>query len=473
MANNQVNVSGTGVLKIIVDLVSQDQANNTSKIRVRGQMINNSSVAAVHSAADIGRSIGGTVDLDASHFSFNIGAGVTLTYLDSTFTVQHAANGTLSVNFSVSYGKTSTTVFGDNKTVNVTAAITRIPKRPSSPHTPNYSNVTGDSFTITWGASDDNGGAPITSYKVRTSLSQSFPAGYTDNDANNTSRTFTGLAPGTVYWHRIFAFNGVADGGGYSDYSQNHTGTLGTPGAPAGGSVDGPGTPVISNQTSDSLTLTWTAPTSDGGATIDYYVLTQWNNVGGTGTPTILQVYDTTTDLTGLTPGQGYRWSVAGHNSAGTGPSSTPITVTLTSSPTAPSAPTFSNVLPTSLTIKWTAPSSTGGVALTGYKVRMFEGSDTSGSSTDVDLTGTATTTSITGLNPGQLYTFQIFAVNSSTDNDGLSDPSPTSTIQMLAGAWIRVAGDWKLAVPYVRTDGVWKLAVPYVRESGTWHLTS
>lgn len=480
MANNQVNVSATGVLKIIVDLVSQDEANNTSRIRVRGQMINSSSSSSSHLTEDVGRDIEGTVYFDGSHFAFGIVPGGTLTFIDETFTIPHKADGTLTVNFSVGYGVTKTTVFGDNKRVAVSTSVTRIPKRPSPPHTINFSNVTGTGMTLTWLPSDDNGGAPITGYVVRKSLDSSFNNYTDDARANNTSRTVTGLSEGTTYWFRVFAYNGVADGGGYSAYSENHGTTLSSPGGGStggtggtGGSAGGPGKPVITNATSDSLTLTWTAPSSDGGAAIDYYVLSQWSNTSGTGSSTTSNVFGTTTDLTSLTPGQGYRWTVAAHNSVGVGPASTPVTITLSSSPSAPSAPTFSNLLPTSLTVKWTKPTDTGGLTLTGYKVRMYEGPDTTGSSTDIDISGSATSANIAGLQPGTQYTFQVFAVNTASDNGGLSDPSPSSTVQTLAGAWIRVAGVWKLAVPYVRTNGVWKLSVPYVREGGVWKLTS
>jgi Fibronectin type III domain len=470
VANAQKDVSATGVLKIIVNLISQDQVNNTSRIQVIGQMINNGSVASYHLTADIGRSVGGAVYDDLPHFSFNIGAGVTYDFINQTFTVLHAADGTLTVTFSVGYGNTGTATFGNNQTVSVTTGITRIPKRPSNPHTPNYSNVTGTSLTISWGKSDDDGGLPIQYYTVRTSLTSSFSS-YTDNEQNNTSRVLSGLTPGTTYWHRVYAYNGAVDGGGYSAYSENHAVMPSTPGGTGTtGSPSGMSAPALSNVTSTSLTVSWSGPTSDGGSAVDYYILTQWDNVAGTGTPTTYTVYGTSQDVTGLTPGSGYRFSVQAHNSVGLSATSPSATVTLTSSPTAPSAPIFSAKRPTTVTVTWSAPTNTGGSTITGYTLRRYDGTDTSGSYVDTTVSGTST--NVAGLVPGNNYTFVVYAQNGSDDNGGLSDASPSSTIQMLAGAKIRVDGVWVTAVPYIRNGGVWQLAVPYVRANGVWKLT-
>lgn len=458
MASNQKDVSATGVLKIIVNLISQDQAANTSRIQVIGQMINTGTVASYHSTSDIGRSINGTVYYNASHFSFNIGAGATFTFINETFTVAHRADGTLSVSFTVSYGATGTSTFGDNKSVGVSATITRIPKRPSPPHTPNYSNVTSSSLTVTWGASDDNGGKSIQYYLIRQSLNSNFSS-YTDKQVNGTAVNLTGLTPGQTYWHRIFAYNGAADGGGYSAYSQNHAVMPSVPGSSAA--------PILSSVTSNSLTVSWKASTD---TTVDYYVLSYWPNVSGSGTPTTVQVYGISTDITGLTPGNGYRFSVQAHNSVGLSIPSSPITITLTSKPTAPSKPLFTNKLPISVTVSWSAPANNGGTAITSYNLRMYQGVDTSGSYTDTSVKSTSA--KVTGLTPGSSYTFEITAQNGSDDNGGLSDPSPTATYQALAGVKIRANGIWVTAVPYIRHNNKWVLAIPYVRSSGVWTLT-
>lgn len=73
-----------------------------------------------------------------------------------------------------------------------------------------------------------------------------------------------------------------------------------------------------------------------------------------------------------------------------------------------------------------------------------------------------------TGLAAGETYYFWA----RSTNLHGNSDWSAKSTINLLAGAWVRDDPQWKRAVPYVRDGGVWKLARPWVRNVGFWNET-
>jgi len=79
-----------------------------------------------------------------------------------------------------------------------------------------------------------------------------------------------------------------------------------------------PGAPTkVSAKAGDaSATLTWTAPSSDGGAAITGYIIKPSRG-------TAVKVGDVTSDiLTGLSNGTAYSFTVSAVNSAGTGPSS-------------------------------------------------------------------------------------------------------------------------------------------------------
>lgn len=95
----------------------------------------------------------------------------------------------------------------------------RIPKRPSTPGTPSASNVLPTSMTLSWGGSGDDRGSGIDHYLLRRWDNPEGSGNYTDDIANNTSRTITGLTPGKEYRWAVYAHNGSGDNNGYSDMS--------------------------------------------------------------------------------------------------------------------------------------------------------------------------------------------------------------------------------------------------------------
>ena len=85
------------------------------------------------------------------------------------------------------------------------------------------------------------------------------------------------------------------------------------------------------------VTLNWTAPSADGGKSIDYYVVYRDGSE-------VRRVAGLDSTISGLTNGQAYTFTVAAHNQVGTGPYSTAVSAT--------------PLKATSLTVKITSPSS-------------------------------------------------------------------------------------------------------------------
>lgn len=127
------------------------------------------------------------------------------------FNLYHDGNGNLGA-FGVSASiDTDHSSIGDGTASGTEGAPARIPKSPSTPGTPTFSEVTPTSVRVSWSASTDNAGSAIDGYLLRrNTVSPADSAGYTDDFANNTSRVITGLTPGTVYKWLVYAHNGAA-----------------------------------------------------------------------------------------------------------------------------------------------------------------------------------------------------------------------------------------------------------------------
>lgn len=211
----------------------------------------------------------------------------------------------------------------------------------------------------------------------------------------------------------------------------------------------------FSNLTSTSVIGTFTDG-SNNGATIDARQIGYGTNSTG---PLNHVDSDRSTTITGLKPGLTYYFWASTRNAKGWSAWGPRSSITTLRTPFAPSAPSISDVKPTSATVKWSPPAN-GGATITGYQVGY--GTSSTGPTTTIDATSPKT---ITGLIPGTKYYFWVRAKNSI----GWGPWSNSSTNTTVAGARIKVGTEWKVAVPYVKVNGVWKVARPWVRVAGVW----
>jgi hypothetical protein len=140
-----------------------------------------------------------------------------------------------------------------------------------------------------------------------------------------------------------------------------------------------PAAPAIGSATSGdaSATVTWTAPSNDGGSTITGYRVRVLDSAGAqVGALRPATATATSVLVTGLTNGSSYRFQVAATNAVGTGPDSalSPVVVPAT----VPSAPVIATAASgtaggaVTATAHWDSPTTDGGSAVTGYVVRAL-----------------------------------------------------------------------------------------------------
>ena len=170
--------------------------------------------------------VGGVYDLfnsSGSNWSFQNGSNTgDWWYFDGSFNVGHDGNGYGSawINFEAMFGSNT---IGTAAINTGWFGLSRIPKRPSQPGQPQFTNLLPTSLTVSWAGSSDNAGSNIDGYLLRRWEGQDASGSYVDSFENNTSRVVTGLTPGSWYTFAVYAHNGAADAGGYSINSPSAT----------------------------------------------------------------------------------------------------------------------------------------------------------------------------------------------------------------------------------------------------------
>ena len=182
-----------------------------------------------------------------------------------------------------------------------------------------------------------------------------------------------------------------------------------------------------------SVSLSWTAPTSDGGSVITGYDVYRGTTPGAEASTAVATNVPTAsfTD-TNLTNGTRYYYVVQAVNGVGSsGTSNEASAVPMLAAPTVPSPPLGLTATPGSgsVDLSWTVPASTGGSPITGYDV--YRGT-ASGAEVSTPLAVNVQGTSY--LDPadpnGSVYFYAVTAINavgqSSLSNEASAAPRPT-----------------------------------------------
>ena len=317
---------------------------------------------------------------------------------DTDYTVTGLTNGQ-SYTFRVRAANSAGRSAASTASASVTPAT--VPGAPTSLS----ATVSDQRVDLIWTAPASNGGQSITDYEYE----QGGSGTWISTGGTATSYMVHNLTNGQPYRFRVRALNSVGAGAA-SAASPNVTPAT-EPDAPTGLSA------TVSDQEVD---LIWTAPASNGGATILRYEYEldfsgTWTSTGGTAT---------SYTVTGLTNGQSYTFRVRAVNRVGAGQATSSQSATPTSTVVAPDTPSSLSATPGNrqVMLSWVQPS--GGAALTHYEYEQ----DGSGTWTS---TGRKTPSyTVTGLNNGQTYTFRVRAVNSAGPSaaSGSQSATPTTT---------------------------------------------
>ena len=283
---------------------------------------------------------------------------------------------------------------------------------------------------VSWTAAVSNGSA-ITDYDVQyrkctatdgdtavlTCATNPTWGSWTDRSGETTSDTGTevtvsNLTNGVAYEFHARAANSL----GESDWGHRLATTPAT-------TPTKPGQPTVTAQPRQ-LSVSWSKPADGGEAITDYDVrhcdqstgcdaASEWTELDDTGQNG--RNTATTATITGLTNGTTYRVQVRAGNAVGDSDWSSYRTGKPVDKPATPGAPTLVSGAG-SLAVRWTAPADNGS-AITGYKVRYCDTSDSSKDCsggyddwTTKNVTGTSTT--VSSLTNGNSYEVEVQAKN-------------------------------------------------------------
>ena len=279
-----------------------------------------------------------------------------------------------------------------------TASAAPLAAAPGAPRT--LTAEPGDQeVVLTWTTPLDDGGSAIIRYEFRYATGTSVSEDTSWQSAGlDLERTINALTNGQQYTFEVRAVNRVGAGAMRTASAT----PVAAPGAPR----------TLTTEPGDQeVVLTWTTPLDNGGSAIIRY---EYRYARGSSVPSSTSWQSAGLDLErtidGLTSGQQYTFEVRAVNGIGAGAVRTASAAPLAAAPgalrTLTAEPGDQEVV-----LTWTTPLDDGGAPVTGYELRYAAGTsvseDTSWQSAGLDLERT-----IDGLSNGQVYTFQVRAVN-------------------------------------------------------------
>lgn len=254
-----------------------------------------------------------------------------------------------------SYRVLAQTSAGDSDASNV-VTVTSSATKSNSPSLRSLNFAADGSVVLTWYAPNDNGGSPITGYRVETSANgQAFTA-LTTTAGNVLTATAERPAPGARSYFRVFAITALGESNASSVASIQAPFLMAK--APQN---------FVAVDNGSAVVTSWAAPTDLGGSTyVTYRVQVSKDNGSTWSTASSTSALS----VNAVRPNRGATWlyRVLAYTSFGLGEPSASVAIAVAAS--APTAPSWSRVAfatDGSIELRYNTPSDNGGSPITGY----------------------------------------------------------------------------------------------------------
>lgn len=320
-----------------------------------------------------------------------------------TVTHDSAGYGSLAVSASFSGGGGHI----GSGSVSGTTSLTRIPKPPTAPGTPRFTDEAPTAVTVVWSVPTDFRGAALTRYDLEVN-------GVVRNVGKLPQYRVSGLPIGATHKFRVRAANS-AGAGAWSAYASVRLATV----------PDTPPAPTLVQPALNALTASW-GTSWDGGAPAEYDVQIQ------TGSGTWADVTKTSTRslrVDALVTGATYRVRVRARNVVGSSEySAASAPLKLADVPAAPTGLALTQTAVDAFRASWAKPSD-GGSPITGYTLTVSRSPDFS---TPQTYETAAQSFTVSGLIPGSAYWVRVAARNRLSPLDGNLRESATVAIVLV-----------------------------------------
>ncbi|XP_077423389.1 titin-like [Vanacampus margaritifer] len=348
-----------------------------------------------------------------------------------------------------------------------TAITCRVLDRPGPPAGPlEVSGISADKVTLSWGPPHETGGAEIMHYIVEKCETSRVAWTLIYGDLIATTCKITKLLKGNEYLFRVRAVNKYGEGETLESDPIKAVDPFTIPSPPT--DVE------VTSTTSDTMTICWKRPVSDGGSRIGGYIIEKrdkqgirWLRVNKKA------VYDLRVKASGLHEGCEYEFRVFAENAAGISEPSLPSPLAMAEDPkflpSPPGKPTLLDSSKSSITLSWNKPLFDGGAPVTGYKVEFRKSTE------EAWAVGTHNTDNtefkVTGLTSGAEYVFVVRSINKVGISDASPETDPYVAVEREEEPRFDISTDMKKTL-HVKEGSAFTLTVPFTGKpvpSVTW----